>query len=203
LFIVLVVGCTVVIGASSITYSLTNHFGLAGPFRATSPERLPVFLYFADEAARGLTFRLCDELGIAVPEKLQAVGYLPFTLFMWSYKAAITLLTVQVLWLAITSVLAEIDPEVKRLSDEIRRLRAEKFELRREIMRRDRERIFALQRQHGGQLLGEQREALKEQLDFFRDMYLPEFDEIKEALRRDNRARGLPERGRRGRRRYG
>lgn len=192
-FIVAIVALTLIVTASSVTHGIVSNFDWEGPFRQRDPGPLNVLLYFADEALSGLTFRLCDDLGVcsslgvSIPAKLEPAGQLWFRILMWGFKAAIGLLTIQVLYLAITSVRAETDPHIVQLAQHIRGQEAKILELKRETMRREREPIFAQQKAQGGRLDGRQRSLLKQQLDYLYGRYLPEFDEIRQALmRHDN-----------------
>ena len=193
LFMVSIVACTLVISTSGISFSVINHLGFEGPFRANSPTRFEVLVYFAGEASRGLTFRLLDEFAIAAPAKLQTLGQWQFSLFIWLYKAAVTLLTVQGLWLWITSYFADVDPEVRRLLELTARLRAQIHEKVTEEKAVERRRIFDRQRQRRGKLAPEEVQTLRDQLSFFDNIYgfgNMESDEIRDSLRKDKKARG-------------
>jgi hypothetical protein len=160
-FILVGVACTVVIAMSSVTWSLINHVGYSGPFWTQPPSQLSVLLYFVDEAARGLTFRLLADLGITLPEKLEAAPSVRFTLMMWAYKAGLTLLTIQVVWLWIISMFTERDPEVVRLVNMNDSLFDEKLEL-------ERKNIFANQYRHHGRLTRVDRKNLRWQRGYYR-----------------------------------
>ena len=135
--------------------------GYLGPFWTRTPERLSVFLYFVDEAARGLTFRLLADFGIALPDKLEAAPSIWFTLMMWAYKAGLTLLTIQVVWLWIISMFTERDPEIIRLVNINDGLFEDKLEL-------ERKNIFANQYRRHGRLVRVDRKNLRWQRGYYR-----------------------------------
>lgn len=191
-FISVVIGLTVIVSTASITSSLIHHFGFTGPFTSKNPSQFDILLYFADEAGRGATLRLLDELGWTVPEKLQRNGGVLFASFIWAYKASITLLTVQLLFLWISSWFTELDPEVGRLKKSVLGLQYRLDEMELEDMRRERQQILSRQKRNNGHINRTQVNILREQLRNFEDYHDDEgdVDEIRRALRWDKKVKG-------------